>query len=333
MSEYTIAVVGAGVIGTSFGLALKQNGGEFRLLAHDKELGNAKEAVKMGAFDKAEWNLVNACEPADLIILALPLSGIRPTMEAIAPYLKENVVISDTCNNKASVLAWANELLPEHAHFVGGNPIVHPDGIGYENARADLFTNRLYCLTPAPTAHEGSVQDMVGLVSLLGAEPFFLDPVEHDGLITSVEYLPHLLGVALIRTLSPQTSWREIRKLAGGLFERVSSGAEGDPDAMSESFLNNRDTLIHWIDSYLAQLKELRFMLAAEDVAEADLREQLAQAVDQAVVDRRNWLSEYQQGEFRDPELSSTKIETPNMLNQMIGLGALRKRRSDKSKD
>jgi prephenate dehydrogenase len=175
MSDYTVAIVGTGVIGTSLGLALKQRGDEFRVLAHDKELGQAKEAVKMGAFDKAEWNLINASEPADLILLALPLSAIRPTLEAIAPYLKQDVVISDTCNNKEAVLVWANELLPDHAHFVGGNPIVQPGGTGYKHARADLFQNRLYCLTPAPAAHEGAVQLMVGLVALLGAEPFFLD--------------------------------------------------------------------------------------------------------------------------------------------------------------
>jgi prephenate dehydrogenase len=333
MSDYTVAIVGTGVIGTSLGLALKQRGDEFRVLAHDKELGQAKEAVKMGAFDKAEWNLINASEPADLILLALPLSAIRPTLEAIAPYLKQDVVISDTCNNKEAVLVWANELLPDHAHFVGGNPIVQPGGTGYKHARADLFQNRLYCLTPAPAAHEGAVQLMVGLVALLGAEPFFLDPTEHDGLITSVEYLPHLLGVALLRTLSEQTSWREIRKLAGGLFERVSSGAEGDPDALSESFLNNRETLIYWVDAYLHQLRALRQLLASKDLAEAEEREQLAQIVDKAVVDRRNWLNDYQKGEFLDPELSGPNVETPGLLNQMVGFGGLRKRFGASPKD
>ncbi|MEW5961734.1 MAG: prephenate dehydrogenase/arogenate dehydrogenase family protein, partial [Chloroflexota bacterium] len=88
MSNFTITIVGTGVIGASLGLALKQSQEPLRVLGHDKDLLHAKAGVKQGAFDRAEWNLVNACEPADLIILAIPLNGIRATLAAIAPYLK-----------------------------------------------------------------------------------------------------------------------------------------------------------------------------------------------------------------------------------------------------
>lgn len=329
MSEFTITIVGTGVIGTSIGLALKQQGTSLRLLAHDKELGNAREAVKMGAFDKAEWNLINACEPADLIILATPLNAIRSTLEAVAPYLKQDAVVSDTSPNKELVLTWASQLLPAHAHFVGGNPIVHPSGTGHQHATADLFRNRLYCLTPEPAAHEEAVQLLVNLVSLLGAEPFFLDAAEHDGLITAVEYLPNLLSIALLKTVSEQTSWREIRKMAGGLFAQVSAGADGDPDALSNGFLKNKDTLLHWLDRYVTQISELRVLLLAGD----DSTEKLAQKIDKAIVNRLNWLADYEKGNFLDPELVSPKVETPGLLGQMVGGGLLRKRSPDSAKD
>jgi len=324
MSNFTITIVGTGVIGTSIGLALKQQEDSFRLLAHDKDLGTAKAAAKMGAFDKSEWNLINACEPADLVILAIPLSGIRATLEAIGPYLKQGAVVTDTCRNKASVLAWAKELLPDHVHFVGGNPVVRPAGPGHENATADLFQNRLFCLTPSPSANEDAVQLMTNLISLLGAEPFFLDAAEHDGLITAIEYLPSLASMAMLSTLAEQRSWREIRKLAGGLFERVSAGAAGDPDALSEGFMANRETLVHWLDQYLAKLGELRTLLASEE----DTGEELAQRLDKAIVARLNWLKDYEKGDFLDPELATPKMETPGLLNQMIGFGRLGRRRS-----
>lgn len=329
MSDFTITIVGTGVIGASLGLSLKQKGDSLRLIGHDKDLTYAKEAAKMGAFDKSDWNLINACESADLIILAIPLSGIRATLEAIAPYLKQNVVITDTCSSKRPVLDWATELLPEHAHFVGGNPVVHATGAGYQNASADLFKGRLYCLTPAPSANEEAVQLLSNLISLLGAEPFFLDAAEHDGLITAIEYLPAALGVALIKTLSHQKSWRELRKLAGGVFERASFGAVGDPDAMSSGWLQNKETLIHWLDQYIAELSQLRALVSAGD----ESRETLAQRIDKAVVERVNWLKDYQTGDFRDPELASPRVETPGLLQQMVGFGRLRKRSSDSPKD
>lgn len=328
MSEFTITIVGTGVIGASLGLALKKQKESFRLLAHDKELANARAAVKLGAFDKAEWNLVNACEQADVIILAIPLSGVRATLEAIGPYLKRGVIISDTCRNKVAPVAWAKELLPEHAHFIGGDPVVHPAGPGYEHASAELFRHKLYCLTPAPSASEESIQLMVNFISLLEAEPFFLDAAEHDGLVTSAENLPRLLSVALLNTLSQQNSWRETRKLAGGLFEQVSSGGTGDPDAIKDDFLQNRQALLGWLDRYIIQLHKLRELL----LSESEPGEQLAQKIDEAVVTRLNWLNDYKQGKFTDPELSSAKVENPGLLSQMVGFGAFRKRSGEASK-
>lgn len=329
MSDFTITIVGTGVIGTSLGLALKQNQDAPRLIAHDKTLNNAKAAVKMGAFDKAEWNLINACEQADLIILAIPLSGIRPTLESIADYVKQNVVISDTSSSKKASLHWAHELLPSHAHFIGGNPIVHPAGAGHDHASANLFRNRLYCLTPAPSTSEEAVQLMVGILALLGAEPFFLDADEHDGLATAVEYLPNLLSIALLQTLSEQNSWRDLRKLAGHLFEQVSSGASGDPDSLKDNLLENRETLLYWLDFYILRLGDLRSMIVASE----EVNEQLAQTLDKAIVTRLNWLTDYQKGRFVDPELISPEIERTGFINQMMGFGALRKRKAEPPKN
>lgn len=317
MSDFTITIVGAGVIGTSMGLAFKQAKDAPQLLAHDKENEQAKAAVKLGAFDKAEWNLINACEPADLIILAIPLSGIRPTLQAIAPYLKAGAVISDTARSKGSVLAWATELLPAHVHFIGGDPLVHPAGSGQAHASAKLFHNRLYCLTPASAADETAVQLMVGVVGMLGAKPFFLDAQEHDGLAAAVDTLPSVLSVALLQAVASQPSWREMRKLAGSLFEQTSAGASGDPDSLKDSLLGQRETLLHWLDNYQAQLQHLRALLMeGETSAEA-----LAQKLDQAIVERHNWLADYQRGDFEDPDLASPPIERPNLMKQLIGFG------------
>ena len=327
MSKFTVTIVGTGVVGTSLGLALKQQDDPPWLLAHDKDLTVANAAVKMGAFDKAEWNLINACEKADLVILAIPLNGVQATLKAIGPDLKQNAVVTDTCPSKQPVLNWAAEHLPDHIHFVGGNPLVRPTGSGHQNARTDLFAERLYCITPAPNAHEEAVQLLTGLVSMVGAEPFFLDPAEHDGLLTAVEHLPRLLSVALVRTLSTQGAWREIRKLAGGTFEQMSAGADGDPDGLKDNFLENRAMLLHWLDRTVTDLTELRGLISGND---NDTGEALAQAVDEAVVNRHNWYKDYQQGKITEPELDATrKVEMPGFWERWIGFGAFRKKRSD----
>jgi prephenate dehydrogenase len=321
MSEFTITVVGTGVIGTSIGLALKQKENTLRLIAHDKELNVAKAAVKAGAFDKAEWNLINACEQANLIVLATPLNSIRPTLEAIAPYISENTVITDVCRAKRAVVTAAQEYLPGHASFIGGDPIVYPSGSGYEHGTATLFQNRLYCLTPTATAGEEAIQLLVNFVNLLGGQPFFLDVDEHDGLVAAVEYLPALLSTALLHTLSKQQSWRESRKLAGRVFEQVSAGAEGDPDSLKDGLLSNRDTLLSWLEQYMSELAQLRTLLLETAPEEKDAGEALAQNLDKAIVQRRNWLIDYQENRFIDSELIPPEIETPSLLKRWMGFG------------
>ena len=166
----------------------------------------------------------------------------------------------------------------------------------------------------------------------MGGEPFFLDAAEHDGLMTAVEHLPSLIGVALVRTMSEQHSWRELRKLAGSAFRQASAGAEDDPDGLKDNYLENKEMLLRWIDSYAAQLGQLRALIASED---EDADEQLAEAIDEAVVARTNWLKDYQAGDFRDPEikaLSSTPIERPSLFGRMVGFGGRRKKEPDSGK-
>ncbi len=317
MKNFTMTIIGAGVIGTSVGLALKREPSPPYLLIHDQEFELSKTAVSKKAFDKAEWNLINACEQADLILLAIPLDGIYPTLKAIAPYLKNGVVISDTTPNKIVVLAYAQELLPDHAHFIGGNPIVHPMGTGSQQANAHLFRECLYCLTPSSSANEQAIALMVGIVRLLGANPFFMDAAEHDGLVTAVEQLPTILSIALLNSLSGQSSWREMRKMAGGLFQQVSAGANGTPESIQKSCYGSGETLIHWLNRYIEQLNRLRFLLESG----AESGEPLLEEIDHAIVERHNWLVDYQKNGFVDPELLSPTVESPSFMKRWLGVG------------
>ncbi|HXV97629.1 MAG TPA: prephenate dehydrogenase dimerization domain-containing protein, partial [Anaerolineae bacterium] len=140
-----------------------------------------------------------------------------------------------------------------------------------------------------------------------------------------VDSLPTLASVALLNTVTSQSSWRELRKLAGDLFDQVSFGASGDPDSLRDSLLANRETVIHWLDNYLLQLQQWRVLLAEGDAAAA---EALAQKLDEAIVERRNWLVDYQKGHFDDPELASPNIERPGFMRQLIGFGGGKKQGS-----
>lgn len=320
-----ITIVGLGLIGGSIGLALREAGVASAVIGHDKEPSASAQAKKLGAVDKTDWNLISACEESHLVILATPVSGIKPTMEAIAPYLQPGCVIMDTASLKEIVLGWAAETLPEHVHFIGGDPIIsgsaEAEG-GLAAARADLFENGLFCLTPSATAEPDAVSLVSDLVMILGAKPLFLDPREHDGLLAAVEHMPSIASMALLEMVIRQPSWRELRKVAGSAFEASTQLASQDPESLTKLCLSNRDNILRWIDSYTAALATLRREL---DDGESEV---LVQRFTIAGEERNKWLLDRASGEWE----GAPDVEMPGKSDMLsdVFLGRWWRRRPKK---
>lgn len=319
-----ITIVGLGLIGGSIGLALREAEVASAVVGHDKEPGVNGKAKKLGAVDRTDWNLVSACEESDLIILAIPVGAIEATLQAVGPYLRSGCVVMDTASLKQPVLAWAAEALPDHAHFVGGDPIiggpVDGDG-GLESARADLFRNGLFCLTPSSTADPAAVKLASDLVMILGAKPVFFDPAEHDGLLAAVEHLPVFLALALLETVVHQPSWRELRKVAGASFEVATQPAMTDAAGFIDLCTSNRENVLRWIDTFSASLASIRQSLV-EGQPDA-----LTQRFDTAVDERHKWLLDRAEGRWDTSQMAEMP-EKPNILADAFLGGFLRKRPS-----
>jgi prephenate dehydrogenase len=318
-----ITIVGLGMIGASMGLALRQAGVASVVIGHDKEIGIANQARKLEMVDKTEWNLISACEKADLIILATPIGAIEPTLKAIAAYLRPGCVVIDTATLKAPVLAWAEAILPKEVHFVGTDPIITsqpPAGIearatGLKAARADLFKDALFCLVPAPQADPSAVKLAADLAEVLGAKPFFLDATEHDSLLAAVEHLPAIATLALLEMAIGQPSWTEMRKLAGPPFELATHLASTDPSSYSDLAVANRDNLARWIDALSASLASLRQALT-EGTQEA-----LAERFVAAVVERDRWLNDRATGQLLETAPIGQMPGKAEMFDAFLGSG------------
>lgn len=315
MAKSRITIVGLGLIGGSIGLALHRSQGEFEVVGHDKVHSVAGHARKMGAVDKTHWNLISACEGADLIILAIPVVAIKETLETIAPYLKPGCLITDTATIKGPVMELAEETLPETVSFVGGDPIVsvEADVTGLEAASPDLFQGSLYCLTPSPNVDPKAVQLATDFAQLLGAQPYFLDATEHDGLMAGVDHLPFVLTTALLRATTHAASWREMRKLAGSAFATGTHFASGDPDTYCDACLLNGENILRWIEACQEELKELREIIAAGDA------EKLGKVFEEALVTRQRWLRGKEEGHWE--EVEATPVPRSNLMGRLFGLG------------
>ncbi|RIK46936.1 MAG: prephenate dehydrogenase/arogenate dehydrogenase family protein [Chloroflexi bacterium] len=270
-----VTIVGLGLIGGSIGLGLRRwatNDGKraavLEVTGFDANLDQQNYAKKLKAVDDTEWDLAKAVRGADLVVVAVPPLAVREVFEAIAPNLKEGAIVTDVTSTKVDVMRWADELLPKSVHFVGGHPMAGKSQ-SIEAAEADLFKAATWCVIPAVNADEGAVQTVLGMVSALGAEPMFIDAHEHDGFVGGVSHLPFLMSIALMRTVSRDPAWRDMKFLTSSGFRDMSRLAGGSPDMHRDICSTNREAITRWLDRGIDELQHIRSLVNA-NTTEAD---------------------------------------------------------------
>ncbi|MCL6647971.1 MAG: prephenate dehydrogenase/arogenate dehydrogenase family protein [Chloroflexi bacterium] len=285
-----IAIVGLGLIGGSIGLALdaarkRDKHLTIEIVGHDRDPEVANKAKRMGAIDRAEWNLLSAVERAAMVIIATPVLAVRTVLEQITPALAPGATVTDTASTKAEVLRWAAELLPDTVTFVGGHPMAGKELPGIEHAEATLFQGAVYCLCPALNAEQSRVETMAAFVEVLGARPYFVDPHEHDGLVAGISHLPMVIAAALVSATTADPAWREMRKLAASGYRDTTRLASGEPQMNLDICLTNRGPLVSWIDRYIDELQRYRQLIAEGEAAS----EQLAREFLRVQTERDRW--------------------------------------------
>ena len=261
-----VAIVGLGLIGGSIGLGLKQwsaanskSGRQpaLEIAGFDQNLEHQRRAKKIGAVDRTEWELRRAVHDADLIILATPVVAMKEIMADIAPLLRSGAVVTDTASTKAEVLEWANEILPATVHFVGGHPMAGK-AESIDGAEPNLFTGATWCISPSMTANDEAVRTVLGMVAALGAEAFFVDPVEHDAFVAGVSHLPFIVSASIMNALTSDLAWKDMKTLTAGGFRDTTRLASGSPAMHRDIVLTNADSIDRWVAAMIVQLEEFQ---------------------------------------------------------------------------
>lgn len=294
MVRQRITLIGTGCIGTAIGLALHATPDAARLeiVGHDKEPDIARQAQRLGALDHADFNLDLALREAKLIVVAVPLAALREVLADLGRLLPANsgAVVTAIAPLLTPTLTWAAELLPAGTYFVGGNVFLAPGAGGWEplhgpeSARADLFHEALYGLVARSQEHPSAVKAVTNLARVLGAEPFFVDPAEHDAVSALATALPALTATALFQATAAEPGWGELRKVADRSFATATAAADGDAPSYRMLALLGREPLLAGLEGVLARLGALR-ELVAQGEAEA-----LEEALAETTAARRQWM-------------------------------------------
>lgn len=326
-----VTIVGLGLIGSSIGLGLRRwasNEGRrtavLDVTGFDLDLDQQNYSKKIKAVDHTEWDLTKAVRDADLVVLAVPPLAVRDVFESIAPHLKHNAVVTDTTSTKVQVLEWAQQILPPTAHFVGGHPMAGK-AQSIEGAEADLFKDATWCVVPSVQADEAAVQTVLGMVSALGAEPMFVDAHEHDSFVGGISHLPFVLSIALMRSVSSDPAWRDMKFLTAGGFRDASRLAAGSPEMHRDITATNREAVTRWIDTCIDELQHIRSLVRA-NTEEAD--ETLLARFREARDARADWATaERREGQLvQDTESELSNSSVGEQMSQMFVGGMFRRR-------
>lgn len=260
----TLALVGAGLIGGSFTLALKQAGAVHTVLGVGRSPARLTVARELGLIDRAvDWTEAGQ---ADVILLALPVGETEAVLRQLAPHLKPGAIITDAGSTKMNVVAAAYAALGTRAvDFVPGHPIAGSERSGPGAARADLYRGRRVVITPQPDTRAEALATVRALWETTGAQVETLDAAQHDRIFAAVSHLPHLAAFALVDDLAARADSELFFRFAASGFRDFTRIAASSPEMWRDIALANRPALLAELDGYIAALLTLRQALNDED--------------------------------------------------------------------
>lgn len=261
-----LVIVGVGLIGGSFALALKSAGAVGRVIGIGRGAGNIARALELKIIDAAGALDSATLADAALVLLAVPVGQMPPLMRAMAPLLGSRTVVTDAGSTKQDVVALARrELGSSLARFVPGHPIAGTEKSGAEAAFAGLYRERKVVLTPLAENDAGAIALVRGAWERCGARVFEMTPDEHDAVLASVSHLPHALAFVLVDLVARRRNAKQLFSFAAGGFRDFTRIASSSPEMWRDICLANRKALLAEIDRYRGGLDEIRAIIERGD--------------------------------------------------------------------
>lgn len=315
MRAETVTIIGLERLGASIGLAIKAAAAGLTVVGHDRSRDLAQEAKdKIGAVDRVEWNLISAAAAADILVLAVPLTELETIFPAIGDEIKPHALVLDLSALKGMGLRWAERTMTR-GHYVGAVPVL---AAAYLNdgrfeataATADLFKNSVFCLMPSAKADPQAVETAVTFGRLLGAVPYFVDPMEYDSLAQGLETLPGLTATALFSAVQNATGWRDMLRFANSSFAQATQPLQRGTD-LTRLALNDKAATLRWLDALLDELTKIRNLIAAGDREVVDL------TLGNTLIQHERWLRERRANNWS--EGVEQTIDRPSASDQLLG--------------
>ena len=267
-----LVIVGVGLIGGSFALALKRKGLVKRVVGVGRGRANLERALQLGLIDEIADTPDAAYRGADFILVATPVGQMERVFAEIAPCLDDRAIVTDGGSTKSDVVGLARAAFGSRfAQFVPAHPIAGAELTGAEAARAELYEGKKLVIAALPETAPGAILRVRQAWQACGATVFEMAPAVHDQTFAAVSHLPHVLAFALVDEIARKPHAETLFQYAASGFRDFTRIAGSSPEMWRDISIANRTALLVEIDEYLVRLQAVRAMIAAGDAAALDM--------------------------------------------------------------
>jgi len=243
-----IAIVGLGLLGSSMAKALK---GSATIIGIDKDRSVVDHAISDGVITQGgnDLSLVSGC---DMVVVALPVGSVVEVVQRLLPHMDKGTVVTDTGSTKAEIVRSINPLWP---WFIGSHPMAGKETSGYTLSDMALFKNTVSIITPTPTSKESCIKKVEKVWEMCKARPIFMEPEEHDEIMSRISHFPHLLSFVFMHLVKEKNIHPS---LIGKGFKDFSRIAGSDPIMWRDIFMVNSHNILPLIDDYIKELTKVK---------------------------------------------------------------------------
>jgi prephenate dehydrogenase len=287
-----LGLIGCGLMGGSFALAMKRAGLVKRVVGYSKSPSTTERARKLGAIDVAAESALLAVSGSDIVLIAVPVSATESTFKAIRHVVEPGVLFMDVGSTKRDVVDVARRVLRDRiGSFVPSHPIAGKEASGIQNADAAMFSGRQVIITPLTQTLPEMVQKATDTWSGIGAQVLKMTAENHDAAFAAVSHLPHLLAFAYFSSVVNQPAGRDFLSLAGPGFRDFTRIAASSPETWRDILVANREEV----------LKQSQRFRHALDALEHVIREGNADALEDLIRAPADGRAGWQMGAPRVP--------------------------------
>lgn len=264
LNHRKVFILGLGLIGGSIALAIKKEHSNCQVYGYDIKDDELKMAKSLGIIDEYVSTIEEGVHESDLIIIATPVTKTEDIIEELATYpLKPSCIITDVGSTKEKIVCKASLLEEKNVTFIGGHPMAGSHKTGVTAAKAHLFENAFYILTPSPNTNMTKIIQLQNWLKGTKAKFMEMTPRQHDQLAGVISHFPHIIAASLVHQVAKLEKEQPIlANLAAGGFRDITRIASASPVMWRDILIHNKDTLLSLLTEWQEEMEHVKEMIS-----------------------------------------------------------------------